>query len=179
MNQMTKFGLILAAICLAASFVLAVTYKVTKPAIDARAAEEEASALSKILPEADDFIKKEADAIEYYEGYKNKNLVGYCVKAVGNGYGGYFHMIIGIDTSGVIKGVAVLAHQETPGLGAKINEIKYGETEAWFLRQFKGKDASTLSLEDIDAITGATISSQAVVDATNSSINEFLKKVKR
>ena len=180
MKQLFKFGLILASICFAASLVLAMTYEATKPVIDSRAKEDEAKALSgSVMPEADDFREKAVDGIEYYEAYKNKRLIGYCVKAVGSGYGGYFHIIIGVDRSGVIKGVEVLDHQETPGLGAKIVEVKEGEKEAWFLRQFRGKDAKSIALKDIDAITGATISSKAVVDAVNRSIKGFLEKIER
>jgi electron transport complex protein RnfG len=179
MNQMVRFGLILAMICLIASGVLAVTYKVTKPAIEMRAKEEEKAALEAILPEADDFVEKQVNGIGYYEGYKEKRLIGYCVKAVGNGYGGYFHIMVGVDPMGTIHGVEILDHQETPGLGARIDEVKPGEKDAWFLRQFKGKSALTISIKDIDAITGATISSKAVVDSVTTAIREFLEKVKK
>ena len=178
MNQMTRFGLILAAICLVASAVLAATYKITKPIIEIRAKEEEKAALEVILPDADDFAEKKAGDIEYYEGYKNSSLVGYCVKAIGTGYGGYFHIMVGIDPSGMIEGVEVLDHQETPGLGAKIKEVRPGEKESWFLRQFKGKNGLSISLKDIDAITGATITSKAVVDAANKAVNDFFKEIK-
>jgi len=114
MNQMTKFGIILASICFLASGVLAFTYKVTKPEIDSRAREEEKAALEMILPEADEFVDKKIDGIEYYEGYKDKKLVGYCVKTAGMGYSGYIHMMVGINPAGVIEGVEVLDQQETP-----------------------------------------------------------------
>ncbi len=179
MNQMIRFGLVLAVICLIASGVLAVTYKITKPAIDMRAKEAEKEALESILPEADEFVEKSLDGVDYYEGYKEKGLIGYCVKAVGNGYGGYFHIMVGVDPAGTIHGVEVLDHQETPGLGSKIAEARPGEKDPWFLRQLKGKDALTVSLKDIDAVTGATISSKAVVDSINLSIQEFLEKLKK
>lgn len=178
MRQLVKFGLILAIICFAASLVLALTYKVTKPAIAARAEEEEKEALRMVLPDADNYVKRGQDDAEYYEGYKDKQLIGYCIKAFGNGYGGYFRSMVGIDLSGMIQGVLVLEHQETPGLGAKISETRPGEKDAWFLRQFRGKDGAKVTVRDIDAITGATISSKAVADSINQSVNEFLKKVR-
>jgi electron transport complex protein RnfG len=180
MNQMVRFGIILGVICLAATLVLAVTYEVTRPKIEAQLKIEEQAALKQIVPEADSFEAKSAGDIEYFDAMKNGALVGYCIKMTGVGYGGYLRMIVGIDTKGIIKGVNVLEHQETPGLGSKINEIKPGEGEPYFLRQFKGKQAQTVAVRrDIDAITGATISSKAVTDAINKTVSEFLLKVKR
>ena len=180
MNQLVKFGLILGVICLAATIVLAVTYEVTKPRIEAELKAEERNALKAIIPSADSFNEKVLDGIEYFEALKDKRVIGYCIKVVGNGYNGYIRMIAGVDPNGVIQGVTVLEHGETPGLGAKINEIRQGEREPWFLKQFKGKDAGTIAIKkDIDAVTGATISSKAVTDAIRKTADDLLKKLKK
>ena len=180
MNQMTKFGLILGIICLAATLVLAFTYEVTKPIIAAEMHREEQEALKSIMPEADLFKPGTAGGIEYFEALKGPALVGYCLKVTGSGYGGYMRIIAGIDTGGVIKGLRILEHQETPGLGSKINETRPGESEPYFLKQFKSKNARTVSVKSgIDAITGATISSTAVTDAINKAVIEFLEQVKK
>ncbi len=180
MNQLTKFGLILGAICLAATLVLAVTYEVTKPKIEEQLKIEEENALKSIMPSADSFSEKAMDGIEYFEALKGKTPVGYCVRVVGSGYNGYIRMIAGVDLNGTIEGVAVLEHSETPGLGAKINEIRPGESEPWFLKQFKGKPVRTIAVkENIDAITGATISSKAVTDAIRKTVDDLLSKLKK
>lgn len=180
MNQLVKFGLILGVICLAATLVLAVTYEVTRPKIAEQLRQEEQNALKKIMPRADSFTEKKIDDIEYFEAFKDRKLTGYCVRVVGIGYNGYIRMIVGTDLNGIIQGVEVLEHSETPGLGAKINEIRPGENEPWFLKQFKGKSAHTIAVKkDIDAITGATISSKAVTDAVRKTIDELLAKLKR
>lgn len=180
MNQMVRFGLILGAICLAATLVLAVTYEVTKPKIAAVLKQEEDAALKKVLPPADLFTPKTVDGMDYFEAFRGGELIGYCLKVTGSGYGGYIRMIAGIDPAGVIQGVAVLEHQETPGLGSKINEVKPGAKEPWFLAQFTGKDGRTVAVrKDIDAITGATISSVAVTDAVRKAVALFLEKVRR
>ena len=177
-NQMVKFGLILALICFTATLVLAVTYQVTKPKIDEELRMEEEAALEIILPEADSFNAKSVEGIEYFDALKGRSLIGYCIRVTGTGYNGFMRIVVGIDTAGVIKGVEVLEHHETPGLGAKIDEIRPGEKDAWFLRQFVGKSARTIAIKrDIDAITGATISSKAVVDAVNKAVNDFFSKV--
>lgn len=180
MSQLMKFGLILGAICLAATLVLAVTYEVTKPKIEAQLKMEEQSALKSIIPSADSFNEKAIDGIEYFEALKNGTIVGYCVRVVGSGYNGYIRMVAGVDMNGTIEGVAVLEHSETPGLGAKINETRPGEGEPWFLKQFKGKKAGTIAIKkDIDAITGATISSKAATDAIRNTVDDLLKKLKK
>ena len=172
-NQMAKFGLILGTICLAATLVLAFTYEITKPKIDEEMRREEQEALKTIIPEADSFNAKAIDGIEYFEALKGSILTGYCVKVTGQGYGGYIRIIAGIDPKGVIEGVRILEHQETPGLGAKISDMS-------FLKQFIGKSAATVTVrKDIDAITGATISSKAVTDSINKTVEEFLSKVNK
>lgn len=180
MNQLTKFGLVLGVICLIATLVLAVTYEVTKPKIEAQGHTEEGEALRAILPEAGSFTARQADGIEYFDALKGNSLVGYCIKVTGNGYGGFMRIIVGVDTAGVIKGVRILEHQETPGLGSKINEAGPGEGQCPFLRQFIGHNARTVAVKkDIDAITGATISSRAVTEAINKTTNEFFSRIKR
>lgn len=180
MNQVFKFGLVLGLICLAATLVLAVTYEVTKPIIEAQARDEETAALKEIIPDATSFVKKSSGGMEYFEAMKNGRLAGYCIKALGNGYGGYIRMVVGVDTSGVILGVRVLEQQETPGLGTQITEVKPPDKEPFFLKQFAGKDGRTVAIgKNIDAITGATISSRAVTDGVNKAVTEFLAKVKR
>lgn len=180
MSNLFKFGLILGVICLAATLILAVTYEVTKPKIEWQLKMEEQNALKSIMPSADSFVEKTMDGTEYFEALKGKAVVGYCVRVVGSGYNGYIRMIAGVDLSGTIQGVAILEHSETPGLGAKINEIRPSESEPWFLRQFKGKSAGGIAIKkDIDAITGATISSKAVTDAIRKTVDDLLIKLKR
>lgn len=176
MNQTVKFGLILGLICLMATLVLSATYEITKPKIDEQLRREEQAALKAILPEADSFDEKMVDGIDYFEGRKGDEVIGYCVKIVASGYSGYIRIIAGIDPKGTIKGVRILEHYETPGLGAKINEIRPGEDEPWFLRQFVGRSVDAIAIKkEIDAVTGATISSKAVSDAINKTISEFLR----
>ena len=178
MNQTVRFGLILGAICLVATLVLAVTYEVTKPRIEEQARLEQERALKEVMPEADSFEAKTAGDVEYFDAYQDSRLIGYCLKVTGNGYGGYIRMIVGIDPHGYIEGVRVLEHTETPGLGSKIADKKPGESESPFLEQFNGKDGTTVEVrKDIDAITGATISSAAVTDAIRRTVDVFMAEV--
>lgn len=179
MSQLLKFGIILCVICLAATLVLAVTYEITKPRIEAQVKAEEQRALKIVAPDADSFVEKSVDGIGYFEALKDNNLEGYCIKTVANGYNGYIRMLVGINREGIIKGLEILEHNETPGLGSKIKETRPGEKEPYFLSQFKGKAASGLAIKkNIDAVTGATITSKAVTDAVKKTVTEFLSKVK-
>lgn len=178
-NQLTKFGLILGATCLAATLVLAVTHEVTRPKIEAQLKAEEDNALRLILPAADSFSAKSVDGMTYFEAVKDGTVVGYCIRVTATGYNGYIRMIVGIDTAGIIKGIQILEQNETPGLGAQIAEVSPGEKESYFLKQFKGKQARSVELrKNIDAITGATISSAAVTNAVRKAADEFLTKIK-
>jgi len=158
-------------VCLVASSVLAFTYKITNPRIIAQKELEEKQALKSVLPGADDFKEENS----HYLGYKNSWLAGYVLKIKAKGYSAGIDMLVGIDSTGTIQGITILEQTETPGLGAKITEIKYGEKDSWFLRQFKGKSASDLNFTKLTAITGATISSRAVMNTVKTKVEEFLK----
>jgi electron transport complex protein RnfG len=179
---MLRLGLILMAICLAAALVLAGTYKLTAPKIEAQKTSQERQALKGLLPTASEFVEKEQQrqeipAVVYYEGVKDNNLVGYVLKIKAKGYGGDIDMLVGIDPSGIIQGVEILSQQETPGLGSRITEIKQGEKRPWFLEQFKAKTAKYLDMSGIQAISGATISSAAVLEAVKKEVYGFIDQL--
>ncbi|MFH1655082.1 MAG: RnfABCDGE type electron transport complex subunit G [Candidatus Omnitrophota bacterium] len=175
---MIRFGLILMTICLCAALVLSATNKLTQAKIEAQVASEETGALKEIFPEADDFKKDPCDCKRYYQVELKDELIGYVVKVKAKGYASDIDMLVGVDLKGKIKAIKVISQNETPGLGAKIVEVKPGEDKPWFLRQFEGKKARDLSLENIDAITAATITSEAVINGVKKQVSEFLSKIK-
>ena len=137
-------------------------------------------ALDEIFPGSFSFKMKKSGNMDYFEVSKGGSVTGYCIIVTAIGYGGPIYMIVGIDPSGGIKGIRILAHCETPGIGARINETVTGDKEPWFLRQFVGKRAGHLVLnQDVDAVSGATISSRAVTDAVNSSVKMFLSGLEK
>lgn len=86
--------------------------------------------------------------------------LGYCVEVLTSGFGGDMELMIGYDAEGRVLGVRVVAHSETPGLGENVKNDS-------FLSQFVGKDGEIHIGSDLDAISGATISSRAVTDGVN------------
>ena len=118
-------------------------------------------------------IQKTKDDFFKVTGAENK-VAGYAFIAEGNGYQGIIKLIIGVDPKFTeIKGMEVLESQETPGLGAEIAGSK-------FRKQFENlpitqkieyvKNQKPTKPNQIEAITGATISSRTVVNILNERI---------
>lgn len=127
--------------------------------------------LKRTMPAADSFNKKAIDGIEYFEAVKGADVIGYCIMVDCKGYSGSIRAMVGIDKKGVIQDVEILENSETPGFGTRINE-------APFLGQFKGKNADTVSVgKNIDAVTGATVSSKTVTDAINKTVGGFMARL--
>ena len=119
------------------------------------------------------------DGFEYYNALNDSgDVVGYVTLAYGKGYSSTIETIAGYDTNFSVSGLKITFQQETPGLGTKSVEVKKGESEPWFLRQFKEKDALNVAVKqdrgEIDAITGATITSRAI----SVSVRDAARKIK-
>jgi len=111
---------------------------------------------------------------DIYMIYSNEAEIGFAFRAVGKGYGGLIEILVGFENETTIKGVTIVSHLESPGLGARI-------TESSFRDQFAGLNIDDVVLKrdggQIDAITGATISSGAVVDAIRATVMEKVKSL--
>ncbi len=171
-------ALLIVALCCA--LTLAVIYYNTAPRIEEQKKMLLVRSLNSVLS-AHRYERYE-NGMVYFEAYDKEGIVvGWCLSLKGKGYGGDINLLVGLDSSKNITGVKVLEHMETPGLGSQINEVKYGQEEAAFLSQFKGKVFKDIVLVkgetkgNIQAITGATVSSRAVVDEVHRGIEEFFK----
>ncbi len=190
-KDIVKLGLILFIICVVAAGFLSLTNSVTAPIIAENKLQSEIQAKQEVLPQGKEF--KEMDSGKMSELFKNANneklnnivqisiadadgkFVGMVIKTSVAGYKGSIVMLVGIDAKGNINSYKVLSHTETPGLGDKITSEK-------FSAQFTGKltDESLVVVKraaqkssEIQAITGATISSKAVTLAVNSAIDAY------
>ncbi len=154
MKEMIRFGFILGVICIIAAGLLAGVNSLTKPRILAQALTEENAGLKEVLSEVDNFeAVKEKEEIIYYKGYdKNGKFVGVAFKAVAKGYSSTIETLAGMLKDGKIIAIKILSQNETPGLGSRITDLS-------FINQFKGIN----DLSGVQAITGATISSRAVI----------------
>ena len=116
---------------------------------------------------------------------KEGNELGYALPYEGNGFQGKIRLMVGVTNDlGKVVGLRVLEQVETPGLGTKIvTDPSDKANPEWFPGQFNGvitsplitvvKNAKPSKDSEIMAITGATISSKAVVDIINSGIKEL------
>ena len=158
---------IISAICAA---VLALVNSKTKDRIASLTAEKTANAAKAVLPsdvKATDIRPDPANPgltvmIGYADAAKSK-VLGYAVPGTSpKGYGGEIRLMVGLTAARKVISYQVLAANETPGLGAKLGD-------AAFTKQFGGKDGPSLKVKkdggEIDAITGATITSRAVCEA--------------
>lgn len=154
-----------------ASTCVALVYMVTKEPI--QAAEQAAIELSltNVLPSFDMSEKSSLMVddlpIDVYTATKGDKVVGYAVKSSSkSGYSGLITLMVGIDPSSKVLGVSVLSHKETPGLGSKMTEANNS-----LIKSVKGESLSKIDLRvkkdggDIDALSGATITSRAYGDA--------------
>ena len=168
-ETLVKPVIVLVVICLITSTMLAVTNNATAPII---AAQEEAAAqeaYQAVLPEADSFtdLTSEVSTENIVAVVKANNGAGYCVKATGKGYGGAVPVVIGFDNDGNILGVQFLQNSESAGFGMRLWDSS-GDG-AVFADELVGKSGSvTLKQDGVNGLTGATISSKAVISATNS-----------
>lgn len=111
---------------------------------------------------------------------KTGNTVGHVVKATGQGYGDKIVLLLGLDPEGkTITGLYVLENKETPGLGNKITEDDWrnqyvGKSSDSPLVVIKG---NSVNENEIDAISGATISSRAVTNIVNSAIADVKSNI--
>lgn len=165
----------LLAITLIAGILLSVTYAITKESIEQQAIKEATLARQEVLPEAQDFelLDAELDAEKYgaiSEVYVGKdasgNIIGATFKMVLKGYSAGLNLTVGVAEDGTVTGVKVGSNEETPGLGAKA-------TESAFQDQFKGLTVGIEVVKNnpqgnqIQALTGATITSRAVTQGVN------------
>lgn len=171
MKEIARLGGLLMLVTVIAATGLAGVYSVTKPRIEAQKALELERALTIALPGYDREqidAKTRDDEVLYYAAAPapGQKATAYCFVSEGAGYSGIIETMVGIDSSGTILGMKILSQTETPGLGTKIEEIRYGESDPWFQRQFIGRQAGLLSVDkdggEIQSITGATISSRTV-----------------
>lgn len=166
MREMLKYGFVLGLICFLSSSVLAIVNSITDPLIRQQKEREESSAFNEVMPQSLDFRPHYQDEkIIYYTAYDRSNkLNGFIIKAKAKGYVSDIEAVAGLNLKLEISGIKILSHNETPGLGN-------GIADDAFLSQFQGKNVNTFN--EVQAITGATISSSAVINSVRDKIQEL------
>ncbi len=186
MKENIRLGLILLLITGIAGFLLGSAYEITKGPIADKVLADKQLAMKEILPTADKFDKSDVNIAgnekisEVNTGLKGTEIAGYAIKVAPKGYAGPVEIMVGISTEGKVTGIKILAHSETPGLGANAPNPKFSD-------QYKDKPTKE-KLEvvkiapskenQIQAITGATITSKAVTLGVNDAIDFYNSSLK-
>ena len=192
MNKILKNTVILTIITLVSGVALGGVYQITKEPIAKAQEEAKQEAYQQVFEDADAFevlkvdAQEAADAVasagvddcavidEAVEAIQGGETIGYVITSTDpNGYGGDIQVSVGIQSDGTVSGIAILSISETAGLGMKAAEPDFYE-------QYSGKQTDHFYVskdggegEEIDAISGATITSRAVTGAVNSSLGYF------
>ncbi len=193
-KSLVKDALVLAAITLISGLLLGLVYQITKEPIAKAQAAATQAAYEAVFPTADSFEEvsgfdsEKASAYVHENGYadddiiaclavkdKSGNELGYVVTVTSHaGYGGDITFSMGISNDGVLNGYSITDISETAGLGMKSTEEK-------FMSQFVNKTLGILEVTksapasdtEIQAISGATITSKAVTYGIDAGITYY------
>jgi len=174
-------------VCFVSSATLGFVYEITKEPIRLVEINTKNNAIKSVVPEFDndpagDVIRTASgkDTLNLYQAKKNGELVGTAVETYTlKGFGGMIKLMVGFAPDGSIIDIVVLEHQETPGLGDKMEKEKSS-----FSVQFQGKNPANFKLAvrkdngDVDAITASTITSRAFCDAVQRAYDTYMENRK-
>lgn len=169
MGETFKLAIRLMLFALVAALLLAVVNAVTADRIKQNDAAKVNAARAAVIGEC---VFEEADfdisGLDYVKGvYKamdGETLAGYVYEIESKGYGGTVYFSVGISVSGEITGIEISNHKETKGIGT--------DAQAGFLAAFIGRGADTDAMT-IDAMAGATVSSNAIRNGVNEALANF------
>ena len=151
--------------------LLAFTNSITKDQIQINTVKKITEMLGNMFPQMDHY---ETQQDIYVVKNSDNSTVGYAFLATGKGYGGLIDILVGLEDQNTIKGISIIDNLETPGLGARIVEPSYKDQ----YNDLPIKDSAITSKGGkIDAITGATISSNAVAEAVKTSALQKVQEI--
>ncbi len=179
--------IVLTSVTLLSGIVLAVANTAFAERIEANRKAAFERSLAQVFSGSDSatFERLAVDATSVHMATAEDGVVlGYAVAVDTPGYGGTIRLLVGVGPDlTTIMGLAVVENIETPGLGARIEE-------EWFRRQFEGLDARreityvknrapAPGTNGIEAISGATISTRAVVSGINNTLDDAIEAIRK
>ena len=185
-----KLTVTLFATCVIVAGLLGLVNMVTKDKIAAINWENTQTAMKAVVADPDNTEFSEAlantDAMSaaakaaggtldsVYEVLVGGENAGYAIKVVASGSQGNIEMMVGVDAEGVVTGVSIVDNSETSGIGSKVMSNEPLSSGVGVLDQFQGKSAAadgTLTVgKNVDAISGATVSSKGVTAGVNAAL---------
>lgn len=181
-KEIIKPSIILFLVCAVITGALAYVAAVTKPIIAENDKLAKQEAMAEVLPEAKSFSDPVSFEALEKEGFPVtgtiKNIYvapdcGFVVEVTTKGYGGEVNMMVGIGNDKTVKGVKLTSHNETPGLGAKAANPEFVEQYLGPIPEggFVVVKGASKSDSEIEAVSGATISSRAVTNGVTEAVN--------
>jgi electron transport complex protein RnfG len=188
MKKIVKLGFVLFVVTAVTGLILGVVNDITAEPIRVTQERMKQEALAGALPEAEEFLAEDLKDVsnpeqkailkEVNAGRKGGDVVGYCITVAPRGYGGNIDIVVGVRESGGVRAIRILNQTETPGLGAKADAVLRG--------QFDNKEVDSLAVvkrqpsaaNEIQAISGATITSNAVVFGVNTALDYWKNNLK-
>ena len=170
-NSIFKIASNLMAACFVSGLVIGAVYYVTAPVAAEKAELMKQESMRELVTDAEVF--EEIPGREgWFAAKKGGETVAYIVPSSSKGYGGAIKMLVAVTADAKVIDFSILEHNETPGLGDNAQKPD-------FRKQFAGKGADRLEVvkdpsnhENIQAMTGATISSRAVVKAVKAAVDD-------
>lgn len=172
-------SMVLLIISVAVALLLSFTNSITKDKILENKEKEQSVAMQEVLNTAKEFenieFQDETGIVKAVFEAKDEEgkTVGWCANVTPYGYGGELNIIVGVLENKTVSGIKLVSHSETAGLGAKAGNEEFSS-------QFKGKKtdvpltvikSGTPKDNEISAISGATITSNAVKNGVNAAID--------
>ena len=195
-KNMIKDALILFAITLISGLLLGLVYQVTAEPRREQQERKIREACQAVFAQAENFEEISYTANEalarqlavdgvkigtVYQAFDSAGSpLGYVIETTsGEGYGGNITLYAGITNDGIVNGVSVLTISETPGLGMRAEEVlvpQFAEKQA---EVFTYTKTGSQSDSEIDAISGATITTKAVTNAVNGAVSAFTQDLQK
>lgn len=184
---MLKDAGILFLITLISGLVLGFVYELTKEPIRVQQELAIQKACKEVFAEAESFelldyvldtsmqAEIAENGVEIGKVYEAKDANGVCKGYVvestsGEGYGGDIVLYVGISTEGTVNGISILSISETPGLGMNAESVLVPQFEKVPAARFEYTKTGSEDANVIDAISGATITTEAITEAVNAAV---------
>jgi electron transport complex protein RnfG len=176
-SSLKNMVLTLLAITAIAGVSLGFVYELTKEPIRLAKEEKQKKAITEVVPtfnnqpgsEVIELTSNEGFALKVFPAKMDGQLVGVAIETMSNkGFSGEVKIMVGLNPDGSVNNYQVLEHKETPGLGTKMDAwFKTDKGNQSILGKHPEKYNLTVSKDggEVDAITAATISSRAFLDA--------------
>lgn len=196
MKEMMKNTGIMVAITLIAGLLLGIVYQVTKEPIAVQEAKAKQEACQEVFADAASFEAVKVAAVEEgawsSAGYGQETIdevmmakdsagetLGYVVTVTTKeGYGGDIRFTVGVRMDGTVNGISILSIAETAGLGMRAEEVLKPQFADKNVEKFEYTKSGATSEAQVDAISGATITTNAVTNGVNAGLYYFQTQLK-